>query len=187
MMRVELKYHGRGRLSALNSVDMKVLEEQLQQGATVVFTEDKERSSKQHRWLFACIRKAFETLPEKQIPRFPTAEHLRKGALIKAGWCDIHQQAFSSAKVADLAAKSFKLGVNLTTGGKNYTLAIANDNVVTYAVPRSISFKACRGPDWEAVCIGVINYLSELVECDVTELLDGIQDIPTWVTEEIRR
>lgn len=180
-MKVNLKYLGDGRLTAAHQTDWHVLKENLQEGDIVAMTEDAGRSMKQHRWLFACIRKAYDTLPERQISRFPSEEHLRKYALIKAGWCDVHQQAFSSPVNAELAAKAFKVGANLTTEGKNFTLAIANGNIVTYAVPRSISFKACKGQAWETVCQGVVDYLCELVGCDVTQLLDGIQDVPEWL------
>jgi hypothetical protein len=45
-----------------------------------------ERSSKSHAHEFAWLREAWMNLPESLADQFPTAEHLRKRALIQAGF-----------------------------------------------------------------------------------------------------
>lgn len=47
-----------------------------------------ERSIRSHNRYFACIAEAWKNMPDDLLPLFPTAEHLRKHALIKAGYCD---------------------------------------------------------------------------------------------------
>lgn len=46
------------------------------------------RSAASHAHYFACINDAWGNLPEAYADRLPTAEHLRKFALIKAGYRD---------------------------------------------------------------------------------------------------
>jgi hypothetical protein len=57
-------------------------------GEVVSLEPAEERSSASHRHYFACIREAWVNLPESLAARFPTEEHLRKHALIKAGYCE---------------------------------------------------------------------------------------------------
>lgn len=45
------------------------------------------RSSESHRHFFAVINEAWKSLPEDMADDFPSPEHLRKWALIKAGFC----------------------------------------------------------------------------------------------------
>jgi len=47
-----------------------------------------DRSAVSHRHYFACVNDAWANLPEQYEGRWPTAEHLRKWALCKAGYCD---------------------------------------------------------------------------------------------------
>jgi hypothetical protein len=55
-------------------------------GQVVSMAPAEERSSPSHRHYFACIREAWVNLPERHAARFASEEHLRKYALIKAGY-----------------------------------------------------------------------------------------------------
>src|ERR1700679_2297785 len=55
-------------------------------GEVVSMAPVDERSSPSHRHYFACIRQAWVNLPEPHAARFASEEHLRKYALIKAGY-----------------------------------------------------------------------------------------------------
>lgn len=57
---------------------------------------DQGRSSASHRHYFASVYEAWLNLPEAETERFPTSEHLRKWALIKAGYRDERSIACSS-------------------------------------------------------------------------------------------
>ncbi len=46
-----------------------------------------QRSAKQHARYFALVNEYFHTLPESRAADFPSAEHLRKHALIRTGYC----------------------------------------------------------------------------------------------------
>lgn len=58
-----------------------------------------ERSMRSHRYYFASVNEAWENLPEDLAERFPTSEHLRKFALIKAGFRD--ERSFVAASKAE--------------------------------------------------------------------------------------
>jgi hypothetical protein len=68
-----------------------------------------ERSMASHRHYMACIQEAWRNLPEDKVERYPTDEHLRKWALIKAGYydeqtiiCESRKQATALVALAEL-------------------------------------------------------------------------------------
>lgn len=64
-----------------------------------------DRSAKSHSHYFARVHELWLNLPEGEAERWPTAEHLRKWALIKTGFCDERSIACSSkAEAQRLAA-----------------------------------------------------------------------------------
>lgn len=67
--------------------------------ATFELETIEDRTIDEHRWFFAVVKKVFENLPEDH--EFLSAEHLRKHALIEAGWCD--SMDFPSRAAADMA------------------------------------------------------------------------------------
>lgn len=74
-------------------------------GETYLLAEHQQRSQATHNHYFACIHEAWANLPEEASERFPTPEHLRRFALIKAGYHDSHTLTCSSkAEALRLAA-----------------------------------------------------------------------------------
>jgi hypothetical protein len=59
-----------------------------------------DRSTNSHNHFFAAVHEAWKNLPEKMTARFPTSEHLRKWALIKAGYADERSIACDTADEA---------------------------------------------------------------------------------------
>lgn len=55
-------------------------------GETYMMEEREERSSASHAYYFAAVNEAWANLPDDQKQQLPSAEHLRKWALIKAGY-----------------------------------------------------------------------------------------------------
>lgn len=56
-------------------------------GEVYTLVVEEPRSGKSHRHEFAWLREAWLNLPEDLAPLYPTEEHLRKRALIEAGYC----------------------------------------------------------------------------------------------------
>jgi len=61
--------------------------------------EHNDRSQKSHSHYFAALHEGWQNLPEHIAERFPTDEHLRKYALIKAGYHD--SQSITCASKAE--------------------------------------------------------------------------------------
>ena len=55
-----------------------------------------ERSMRSHRYYFACVNEAWKNLPEHWAEQFATPDHLRRYALIKAGYRDERSIATAS-------------------------------------------------------------------------------------------
>lgn len=68
------------------------------------------RSKATHDHFFACINDAWLNLPEELADDFPSAEHLRKWALIKAGFCTMTTVVCATnADALTLAARAREL------------------------------------------------------------------------------
>lgn len=77
-----LLYEGDGLFRCLHPKRVK-----LEVGAVHGWQIAENRSSESHRHFFACVNEAWKNLPEDMADDFPSPEHLRKWALIKAGFC----------------------------------------------------------------------------------------------------
>ena len=78
-----LRYEGSGmfRCLHLNRVTIPV-------GSVHGWQMAENRSAKSHDHFFAIVNEAWKSLPEELADDFPSPEHLRKYALIKAGFCN---------------------------------------------------------------------------------------------------
>jgi len=77
-----LLYEGNGLFRCLHPKRVK-----LDVGAVHGWQIAENRSSESHRHFFAVVNEAWRNLPEDLADDFPSPEHLRKWALIKAGFC----------------------------------------------------------------------------------------------------
>lgn len=77
-----LLYEGDGLFRCLHPKRVK-----LEVGAVHGWQIAENRSSESHRHFFAVVNEAWRNLPEDLADDFPSPEHLRKWALIKAGFC----------------------------------------------------------------------------------------------------
>lgn len=69
-------------------------------GEVYKVTEHHDRSENSHRHFFAAINEAWQNLPDELLSEFPTAEHLRKKMLVKAGYADERSIACASKSEA---------------------------------------------------------------------------------------
>jgi hypothetical protein len=60
--------------------------DQFEVGATYYLGEVDEGSDASRRHYFACLRAAFDNLPERLAAKYSSVEHMRKRALIRAGY-----------------------------------------------------------------------------------------------------
>ncbi len=104
-------------------------------GETYLLAEHQQRSQATHNHYFACINDAWANLPEVDSERFPTPEHLRRFALIKAGYHDSHTLTCSS-KAEALRLAAFIRPVD------EYSVVVVRDATVTRYSAKSQSMRA---------------------------------------------
>jgi hypothetical protein len=77
-----MRYEGNGMFRCLHPKRIK-----LDPGEVHGWQMAEHRSKASHDHWFACVNEAWKSLPEDMADDFPSPEHLRKWALIKAGFC----------------------------------------------------------------------------------------------------
>jgi hypothetical protein len=77
-----MRYEGDGMFRCLRPKQIR-----LAVGDVMGWQMAEHRSPESHRHFFACVNTAWKNLPEELADYFPSPEHLRKWALIKAGFC----------------------------------------------------------------------------------------------------
>lgn len=77
-------------------------------GESYLLVEHQERSATSHNHYFAAVHEAWKNLPENLAGRFPTSDHLRKRALVDAGYCDEEVIDCHSKEVAATVAATIR-------------------------------------------------------------------------------
>lgn len=124
---------------------------------------DEERSSASHRQYFAAVREAWLNLPEELAFDFPTSDHLRKWALIRAGFCsEIIHPCDSEAE----AVRTRKLAKELDT----YAVVKRVGQVVHVYVAKSQSYRNMSKREFQESKTAVLDILAGLLNVTADEL-----------------
>lgn len=115
-----------------------------------------ERSQKSHSHYFAAIHEIWSSLPDDKAVHFPTAEHLRKFALIRCGYSDQRQIVCASKAEAQRVARFVK-------PMDEYAVVTTHEAVVSVFTAQSQSRKAMGNRDFQDSKMKVLEYLSGLV------------------------
>lgn len=94
-----------------------------------------ERSMVSHGHFFASLHEAWINLPEAEAERFPSAEHLRKWCLIKAGYFD-QRSIVSASKAEALRIAAFIKPLD------EFAVVTVSEAVVTVYTAKSQSYRA---------------------------------------------
>lgn len=133
------------------------------QGEWYRLTEHQERSSESHNHEFAEITEAWKNLPDRLAAQFPTANHLRKHALIRCGWCD------SKHFVCSSKAEALRLAPFLRTFDE-YALVTVEGTTVTVLTAVSQSKRAMGKARFQASKDAVLGFVAELIGTDAETL-----------------
>jgi len=125
------------------------------EGEIVTFERHEERSTASHNHYFACIAEAWNNLPETD-ERFPTAESLRKWALIRSGYCTENTIAADSPEQARTIAAFM--------GNQEGVIIVVRDNVVKRYTAKSQSMKAMNKAEFGRSKQDVLDTISELIQ-----------------------
>jgi hypothetical protein len=121
---------------------------------TLAIVED--RSGASHRHYHAAIKDAWLSLPEPWAERFPTETHLRKYALVKAGYCDVQEFAVSShAEALRLAA--FVRGID------EYAVVLTKDKTVQRFTAKSQNYRTMNKAEFETSKAAVLEVIAGII------------------------
>lgn len=115
-----------------------------------------ERSRATHNHFFACLHDAWLNLPEDVAERFPTEEHLRKYALIKAGYYD-ETTLVCASKDEALRVAAF------VRGADDFAIVTTNGKVVTRFTAKSQSMRAMGKKAFAESKQKVLDIVSEMI------------------------
>lgn len=114
------------------------------------------RSELSHRHEFAWLREAWRNLPERLADAFPTSEHLRKRALIDAG--------FFTETIIDAGANAAALRVAAYVRSEDeFALVIVRGPAVVIRKAKSQSRRAMGGSEFQASKSAVLDTVSALI------------------------
>lgn len=132
-------------------------------GQEYLLAEVQDRSLNTHNHYFAALAECWKSLPEDQAERFASVEHLRKWALIKAGYRDERTVVCGSKAEAARVAAFIK-------PMDEYAVVSVSGAAVVVLTAKSQSVRAMGKQDFQASKEAVLNVLSELLGVEVGSL-----------------
>lgn len=134
-------------------------------GEIYAMVEENERSEVSHRHEFAWLKEAWLNLPEAMADEFPTQEHLRKRALVIAG--------FYTEQIIDAGTRAAALRVAVgirARPGEEFSVVSISGSMVVIRAPKSQSRRAMKGPEFQASKIAIMEVIAEMIGVAPTDL-----------------
>lgn len=132
-------------------------------GQVYVLVEHEGRSEASHRHEFAWLKDAWLSLPENLADLFPTSEHLRKRALIDAGFYD--------ETAVDAGTKAAAIRVAAAFRSKDdFALVIVRGSAVLIRTAKSQSRRSMDKETFQRSKTAIIEIISAMLGVKPTEL-----------------
>lgn len=125
-------------------------------GAKYALVEHSERSAKSHAHYFAQIKEYWQTLPEALADEYPTAEHLRKKALIRTGYATHTDFTLDTERDAITFAGAMAVM-------DEYCVVDVKKRVVRRWQARSQNYRSMNREEFQASKQAVIDYIDRLL------------------------
>lgn len=149
---LRMRYEGEGEFRALtNRAD-----EDYVIGEIYAWVEHHDRSANSHNHFFASIGNSWKTLPEELTEQYPTADHLRKKALVWKGWRDERTIVCASKAEAERVAAFVK-------PMDDFAVVTRVDAVVRVWTAKSQSMKAMGAKDFQQSKQDVLDFIDDLL------------------------
>ena len=132
-------------------------------GECYVLGINEARSSASHRHYFAELNKAWDNLPEDKVKRYPSPEHLRKWALIRAGYYNERSIVATDSKQASAIAA-------LAEALDEFAVTVVRGNVVKVYTAKSQADDAMSNEEFQKSKSDVLAILSEAIGVTKKEL-----------------
>lgn len=126
--------------------------------ATYWLNVEAERTERSHDHQFAWVAEAWKSLPENLADDYPTAEHLRKRALVAAGYFD--EQAIDAGN--NTAALRVAQGIR-SFPGESFSLVIVRGPFVIVRRPKSQSHRAMGGKVFQESKTAILGVIADLL------------------------
>jgi hypothetical protein len=125
-----------------------------------------QRSTATHNHEFAWLNEAWMSLPEAMAERFTTSEHLRKWALIRAGYSDSHTITCNS-KAEALRVAAFIRPID------EFALVITQGPTVTRYTAKSQSRKAMGAEDFQRSKEAIMEVVAKMIGVETKDLAEA--------------
>jgi hypothetical protein len=132
-------------------------------GERYVLVQHQERSQSSHNHEFGWLREAWVNLPDNLAERFPSEEHLRKWALIRAGYSDSQTITCNSKAEAQRVA-AFIRPID------EFSVVIVAGPTVTRYTAKSQSRRAMGGADFQRSKTLIMEVIAKLLGVDPENL-----------------
>lgn len=115
------------------------------------------RSANSHRHYFAAVAEGWRNLPEEAAEEFPTAEHLRKYAMIRTGFCD-RRSIVCASKAEALRVAAFIKPMD------QFAVVQVREAEVTVYTAQSQSIRAMGRKVFQQSKDSVLDFIASLVK-----------------------
>jgi hypothetical protein len=139
-------------------------------GEHYCLVQHEDRSSVSHRHYFACLRAAWENLPEQAADRFPSPEHLRAYALIKSGW-RLERTHVAATKAEALRLAAFIQPID------DFAIVATSGLTVTVWTAKSQSTRAMNKQDFQRSKEDVLAVLADLIGTSKEALTERAKEV----------
>jgi len=137
------------------------------EGETYRLEPREDRSQASHNFYFASIQEVWENLPEHFAERFGTPDHLRRWALIKAGYCDTRSIVCASKAEAQRVAGFIR-------PLDDFAVVVASECVVTIYTAKSQSIRAQGKKDFQRSKDRVLDIVSAMIGVGADDLKKNV-------------
>lgn len=125
-------------------------------GEQYTLSETQDRSDVSHSHYFSCLQYAWINLPEDQVDKFPTVEHLRSRALIACGYHNTRQIVLHDPRDA------LKMAFHITEDDSHDVVTVI-DNIVTIVRATSQNYKSMNRKTFQESKEAVIDYCAAMI------------------------
>jgi hypothetical protein len=132
-------------------------------GERYIMAPVSQRSDATHKHEFAWLREAWMSLPDHLAEKFPTPEHLRKWALIRAGYSDSHTITCAS-KAEALRVAAFIRPID------EFAVVITNGATVTRYTAKSQSRRAMGAKEFQDSKTAIMEVVAKLLGVEADQL-----------------
>lgn len=158
---IPLTYLGEGQFATPPGF-AKRCDKELVIGEVLRWEQVQDRSAASHKHYFAVVRDAWSNLPEALASEFTNPTHLRKHALIKAGYCTMTRIVCADESEAIRAVLLFR-------GMDTYAICEVDGNVMTTWRAKSQSMKSMGKAEFQKSKDDVLTVISQIIGADATQ------------------